>query len=1093
MKLMIFFLIVVCLHVSAAGYGQKGTVTISGKDLPLEKVFNVIKKQTDYVCFYGYDVLQNARPVSLNFRDADVQEVLKAALWGQGLDFSITGKTITIMKRVMAAVGPGPSRTIKAVGVVYNEAGQPLSGANVTIKATGKGTITNAKGGFELPAVPEESPLVISFIGYAPQVVKVNEGKEMVVYLNLAKNELDKVVVQAYGTTTQRLSTGNIATVTAEDIEKHPSMNPIAALQGQVPGLVVTQNSGYASAPIRVELRGRSTINPNLIAEPLYIIDGVPLTVLNLAGDNYNSGSQGLTQNGFSGPAGGQSPFFSINPTDIESITVLKDADATAIYGSRGADGVIIINTKKGKPGKTKLELNAYSGVSKVTNRFDLLNTQQYLAMRREAFKNDAIYGIAPDAGNAYDLLVWDTTRYTDWQKFLWGGTGKTVDVKVGFSGGDKLTTFRVSGDYHRETSILSYSGADQRAAVQFNLMHKSLNQRLNVSFTSFYSYTQSDLISLSNQVTLAPNAPAIFDAEGHLNFGGWDPISDQYPFGNILQPYTARTGFLNSKLSLQYEILKGLNFSTSLGYSTIHNSQIQIFPIASQSPVLSPLGSSNFGNNNIANSIVEPQLEYKRVISGGTLTVLAGGTLQSVSVDGNTIYGSGYVNDNLLKSIANAPTKDASDVAGQYKYAAVFGRINYSWKNKYILNLSARRDGSSRFGSGKQYGNFGSIGVAWIFTEEQWIKDHLTFLSFGKLRASYGLTGSDQIGDYKFLTRWSSAGIIPYQGSASYVPLQHANPNLEWQVNKKLEGAINFGLLKDRLNIDLVVYRNRIGNQLVQYPLPTITGFAQVTANLPATVQNAGWEANLRLKLIEKKDFALSFDLNAGSNRNKLVAYPNLAMSPYASRFTIGKPLNIVKVFHYLGVDPQTGLYTFLDKNKDGIINNSLNNTDDRFDRDLSVRLDGGFGTDIRYKNWSVNLFFTFRKREIKSSIYNGYPGSPVNQSIQVLNHWQNPGDYAKRFARYTTLGDATDQNYYNNSDGVYSDGSYLRLRNLSISYDLPVNWTKRAGMQSCQIYFRGENVFLITKYNGIDPEAQGLGTMPPSKIFTGGLQFNF
>ena len=1097
MKLTIFLLIAGYLHVSAAAFGQ--TVSISGKDMPLEKVFTIIKKQTGYVFFYDYSIFQNAKNVTLDLKDADIEEVMKACLRDQGLEFSITNKTISVVRREEKSIrkeGPGPEKTVKAQGAVYNESGQPLSGANITIKETGRGTITNAKGEFQLFDVPVNGTLVVSYTGYAAQKLKIKDGSSIQVYLSIAKNELDKVVVQAYGTTTQRLATGNIATVTAEQIERHPVMNVLQALQGQVPGVVVQQTSGYASAPFKVEIRGRNSINPNLPSDPLYIIDGVPLTILNLAGSasgNYVNGSTGFIQNGFTGPANGQSPFFSINPSDIESLTVLKDADATAIYGSRGANGVIIITTKKGKPGKTRFDLNLYSGSSIVTGRYDLLNLPQYLQVRREAFKND---GIIPDAGNAYDLLIWDTTKATDWQKKILGGIGKTIDAQASLSGGDKLTTFRISGDYHRETSILNYSGADQRASVQFNLSRKSVDQRLNISFTNIYSFSQSNLITLSPTLLLSPDAPGnIFDQQGHLNYSGWKPISDAFPFANILQPYTAKTDFLNSQLSLQYQLLKGLNISSNFGYSINHVSQIQIFPIASEDPSTSPTGNSSFGNNNGTRLIVEPQLEYKGSIGVGRLTVMVGGSAQSISQDANSIEGYGYINDALLGSVSNAPLKNADNSNGQYKYAAIFSRINYNWEDRYILNLSARRDGSSRFGSGNKFGNFGAFGAAWIFTEEGWFKNHISFLSFGKLRASYGITGSDQIGDYQYLTQWSASGISPYQQNVpSYVPLHLANDNLHWEENRKLEMALNLGFFKDRINVEGSFYRNRCNNQLIAFPLPSITGFGNVTANSPANVQNKGWEVTFRAKIIDKKDIFLNMTLNGGRNYNKLLGYPNLLKSPYFGRYIIGEPLNLQTVIHYTGIDPQTGQYTFQDRNKDGIINPVYpSQGGDFYYREVNVLLDGSMGLDFRYKGLSINALFTFRHQPfVQSSIYNGVPGQIGNQSLKILNRWQKPGDMAK-FASYTTQYRNSDGLFNQYSDAIYSDGSYIRFRNLAISYELLENWVRKAGMHGCKIFLRGENLFVVTKYIGLDPDTPGLGALPPSKVFTGGIQFNF
>lgn len=1088
-----FILLIAFYTVQARGIAQ-GKVTLTAKNASLDSILKEIAKQAGLGFTYTTDVtITIAKKVDISVKEASVTDALNICFKNQPFTYDIINNTIVVKNRqsvqTAAASVQGPGKMVRARGIVYNEAGQPLSAANVTIKESGKGTITNAKGEYDF-MVPFGSSLVISFIGYAPEKVDVPENQIVQVYLTVAKNELDKVVIQAYGTTTQRLATGNITTVTAAEIEKQPVMNALQAIEGKVPGLVITQTSGYSSAPFKVEIRGRSIVDPSHASEPLYIIDGVPLTVLDVTGNgsNYAQGSMGFIQNGLQGPAQGQSPLFSINPNDIETVTVLKDADATAIYGSRGANGVIIITTKRGKPGKTRLELNFYNGGSTVTNHYTMLNTQQYLSMRHEAFAND---GITPDAGNAYDLLAWDTTRYTDWQKFLWGKTGRTTDLEASLSGGDKQTTFIVAGAYHNQTSILSASGADQRVSVQFNLNHKSLNQKLNASFTSNYSYTFSDLIGLPGSSTFSPNAPAPFDANGNLNWDAWQPLP--VPFVTLLQPYNSKTGFLNSRLFIQYELFDGLHISSSFGYSTMHNSQSYLTPIVSQNPLYNPLGQSDFGNNNLSNAILEPQIEYKKRIKRSILNTIVGATLQTVTQDGSHDVGSGYINDNLLHSISNAPTKNAIDNMGQYKYSALFARINYNIDNKYIFNVSARRDGSSRFGPGRQFGNFGALGAAYIFTEENWFKKHATFLSFGKIRGSYGITGSDNIGDYNFLTQWANSNTTYVSGLPSYVPLRHSNPDLEWQVNKKIELALDMGFLKDKISIELAFYRNRCGNQLVSMPLPTITGFNTVTGNLPATIQNHGFESIINLKLIDKKEIEWSANFDIGFNRNKLIAFPNLAQSTYASAFEVGKSLNIVKLLHYTGIDSQTGQYTFEDVNHDGQIDyNSSDSANDLSTKDLSVKFDGGFGTNFRYKGWQISLFFHFRKQTLRSNMSTmGYPGLANNFSTEILNRWQKPGDNAL-FARYTTQPQTSDFEFYTYSDGVFSDGSYIRLQNLSISYDLPGKLAKKLGLENLTIFGRGQNLFIITKYKGLDPDVPFFGAMPTSKIFTGGIKLN-
>lgn len=1090
MKLTAIILLSACVTAGAKGFSQ---ITLREKNAPIQAVLEKIQQQTGYAFWYEDRLIEKMKPVNITVTNATLEQTLNLLFVGQDLGYEIVSKTI-VLKSKPASHGTDESSSISLpppmdiTGRITNEQGEPLAGASVIIKRTGRGDIADEKGNFKLNKVNSDDIIQISFAGYKTQNISVGSITNFTLVMEVATNDRDKVVIQAYGTTTQRFNTGNIATVTAAEIERQPVMNPLEALYGKVPGLVITPTSGYASGPVTVEIRGRANINNNP-SDPLFIIDGVPLT-LNGAG---NGGSYGIIPimshgDAIVGPAVGQSPLFSINPQDIESISVLKDADATAIYGSRGANGVILITTKKGKAGKTKFDLNVYQGFSEVTQHYKMLNTEQYVAIRREALGND---GIVPRISNAYDLLVWDTTRYTDWQKVLWGSKGKTTDVEVGISGGDKQTTFRIGGNYHRQTSILSFSGADQRGGIQFNLNHRSINQRLTTTFTSIYSYSESDLVSLPGVVTMAPNAPPILDANGKPNYSGWAPISSRYPFANLFKPYNAKTNFLNSALDFHYALFKWLTISTNFGYGTTHLSQSYLTPIAAQNPDDNPTGNADFGTADNTRVIIEPTLEYRKVLGKGKIGALIGGTFQSTTGAGQEVVGNGYTNDKLLGSIGNAPSKTSDDAYFQYRYAAIFGRLTYNWNEKYIVNLSARRDGSSRFGKSKQWGNFGAVGVAWIFTQEGWFQKHLSFLSFGKIRASYGLTGSDVIHDYQYLTRWSAENSLPYGVIPAYVPMQHANPNLHWQTNRKLEAAVALGFLKDRIMTEFSWYRNRCGDQLVNFNLPNTTGFSDVTANFPATVQNSGLELSVSAKLIERKTVEWSINFDIGANRNKLLSYPGIEQSPYASVYTVGKPLNITKLLHYTGLDAQTGQYTFLDQNKDGQIVTGNDPLSDQYDKDLSIRLDGGFGTDFTFKGLQVNIFFSYRSQEKPSAVFNGITArANLNQSIQVLNHWQKAGDIAQ-FAKLSTRNSSNYANY-TQSDGVFSNGSYVRLRNLSISYNLPSFWNKKASAQKLSIYFRAQNLFVITKYNGIDPDSPGLGALPPQKFFTSGIQIS-
>jgi TonB-linked SusC/RagA family outer membrane protein len=739
------------------------------------------------------------------------------------------------------------------------------------------------------------------------------------------------------------------------------------------------------------------------------------------------------------------------------------------------------------------LDIHVQEGVDRVTRFWSMLNTPQYLSIRREAFYNDAYQGISPNTDNAYDMLVWDTTKYTDWQRAIYGGVGNTVNAQVGMTGGDARTAFRIAAGYNRTAEITTVNGSDQQASVSFNLSHASMDHRLTVSFSGAFSYTLSDMINLPGSITFAPNSPSIFDSAGNLNYAAWD-VSGNYPFAGLKQPYTSKTDFLNSSLSINYQLLRGLKLAATLGYNNAQANQLSLIPIASQDPASNPLGSAEYGNNNNKNWDLEPQLSYDTYIGSGRISMLAGGALQQTNTDGLTVGGGGYTNDALLRTITNAVYVTASDNYGEYRYAALFGRLTYNWENKYIFNLNARRDGSSKFGPDKQYGNFGSIGAAWVFTEEKGIKAFLPFLSFGKLKGSYGTTGSDAVGEYKYLTRWASVG-HPYDSVQGLTPLQAANPNYQWQVNKKLEGSIDLGFLKDALNINISWYRNRCGNQLIAFPLPAFTGFTSVTANSPALVQNIGWEFTASAKLINSKNFGLTINFNTAISRNKLVAYPNLAQSPYLGIYAIGQPLNMSYLLHYTGVDPQTGQYTFEDKNHDGQINSNPGHPgDDSYIYPLTPKFFGGIGMNFSYKTLQLSLFFNVKKQIGQNALATGLdPGTLQNQPLGILGReWRKPGDITTE-ARFTTSPGITDSYYTGFSDGAYTDASFIRLSNLSLAYGLPDRFSKKAGMQNCSLFFHTNNLLLITKYKGIDPETQNFGGLPPAKTLVGGLSFNF
>jgi TonB-linked SusC/RagA family outer membrane protein len=1081
------------LHASAKTFSQ---ISLHETNAPLSKVLKDIEKQSHYTFLYQSNDIDPVKDVSVDVTNSTLEQVLAVCLKDLPLDYKVEDQMVLIKHKDLNVppVQPVSNASVSPIditGRVTNKAGEALSGATVLKKRTKSGTITGANGSFVLRDVLPADTLIVSFIGYQPLFVKVGNKTVFNLVLQEATNDLDQVVIEAYGQTSQRLNTGDITTVSGETINKQPVMNPLLALEGQVPGLSVTQTSGYGSAPVAVELRGRSSIG-GFPSDPLYVIDGVPLTVVDVSGTSGYPVSSGFLQNGLTGPASGQSPIFSINANDIESISVLKDADATSIYGSRGSNGVILITTKKGAAGKTKLDVSLQTGESQITSIPQLMDIPQYIAMREEALKND---GITPTVSNAYDILDWGNNPYTNWEKKLYGGIGGLTSLQTGLSGGDALTTFRIGAGYTRQTYPSTITGADSKGSLSFNLSHKSNNQKFVLSFSSEFSLEEINYTNMSGSQFLPPDAPGVYDAEGNLNYNGWDPVRYRFPFANLETPYSAQTDFVNSNLTLSYEAFKGLSIKNLIGFNYAQTDQTDITPISSQDPEQDPTGTAEFGNNNNKGLLIEPQITYDRTISKGKLSVLLASSIQHILTDGTLLSGNGYTSDFLIRTISDAPTVYAYDNYGEYKYASLFGRLNYNWEDKYLVDFTARRDGSSRFGPDHEFGNFGSAGLAYIFTEEQWFKNDFSFLSFGKLRTNYGTTGLDEdAGQYNYLSRYEASGTIPYDGITILKPTQFADPNLHWEVDKELEFALDLGFLKDRILLTATYYRRRIGDQLVNYPTPAFTGFTSVVANLPALVQNQGEEFYLKAKLINGKSFNWSFNFNISFNKNKLVSFPNLQLSPYANSYVIGQPLNITRLLHYTGIDPLTGQYTYEDKNHDGVISDNPGPTDDRFIYNLNPKFFGGFGTDLNYHEFHLSAFFTYVEQMGFNLLSQGNTAGRAlnNQPVSIIgNEWQFPGDIAS-VARFTTQSQQSDQ-YFEESNAGYTNASYIRLKNLHLSYDLPKSFANKIGMENCAIVLTGQNLFVITPFKGIDPTVQYLGQLPPAKVITLGLNLNF
>ncbi|WP_127132785.1 SusC/RagA family TonB-linked outer membrane protein [Pseudoflavitalea rhizosphaerae] len=1088
------------------------TVTISANRMPLEKVCKEIEKQTGYFFVYARD-LEKSKPVTVQLKNEELRTALNKVFNNSNLTYELVGKVVSVNTRKKAATDQPKSEpltdTITLKGAVITEKG-PLENVSISSSISKRSTLTDVKGQYVLKGVIPGEEIIFSYVGYKPYRAKAR-SRELVVALEVADNELDKVVVKAYGTTTKRFATGTIATVSGKDIENVPVQNPLLALTGRVPGIVITPLSGEASAPVKVEIRGRNSINPNFPSDPLYVIDGIPQTIMDL--NNRKVGymeptmiSSGLNQSDVYG-LGGLSILFGLNPADIESIDVLQDAGATAVYGSRGANGVILITTRRGKGGGTRVNFGVSQGLTYVTKYYDMLNIKDYLQLRREAFANDGKTPskIPGDPNYAPDLLIWDTTRNVNWQKYLYGNTGRYTRYNASLSGGNEITNFRLSAGYSKTTDIKAVSGTNQSATFSFSLDHKSANKKFTSQLTAMFVHSKTDAVLLSANYTLPPNAPAALDSSGNLNYAAYEIAKVNFPFANLKKSNEGKNNQLQSSLDLSYLLFTGVSLVTSFKYTQSNNNSVSLVPIASKNPftLTDQKGNNYTGNTKVSNFTIDPAITINKPLGNGAISARIGGTYQSNITQSLSINGSDYVSDDLIGSLSNAPKTTTTERYGQYKYAGVYALVNYDYAHKLFFDISARRDGSSRFGPGKQFGNFGAFGAAWIITEEEWARKAIPeFISVIKPSFNYGIVGTDGVGDYRYLSQWNSESnytpLTNYNGLNPLVPQLQANQDFHWASSKQL--SVNLLLeFWNRITLTANWWRNNTDNQLVQFPTGSYTGFDYVTANSPANVLNTGWALTLNTTVIRKKDWGWQLNFQSSNSKNKLKSYPNLELSPYFTQYKIGASINDQYVFKFIGVNAQTGRFEFVDLNKDGQVrsNNSVapgTGDDDRYYTVSPVPdFQGSVRSTLRYKQVTLDLLFTC-KRYWASTFLSNRIGLMQNISQYEFDHrWTTPGQITD-VAKPTVNTLPSNQGDLQSSDGKFEKTNFIRLSSASIAYSIPPKTLKLAGLSSMTISLDANNLFLLTNFKGIDPELSwGGGSLPPSRTIALTLNCSF
>ncbi|ATP55271.1 SusC/RagA family protein [Pedobacter ginsengisoli] len=731
--------------------------------------------------------------------------------------------------------------------------------------------------------------------------------------------------------------------------------------------------------------------------------------------------------------------------------------------------------------------------------------------MRTEAFKNEnnTPSSNPVDPNYAPDLKIWDTKSFTDWQNELIGRTANYDHIDLSASGGTSNIQYLISTTYHKQTSVFPSDFDDSRVSLHFNINSISTNKKLKIQLSGNYLIDNNLLPQTDITVTallLAPNAPSLYNDDRSLN---WMPNSIgnstwTNPLSVFELTYSNKTRNLIGNSVVSYKILKNIEFKTNLGYTDLQTNEYFGTPLTTFKPERRSISTrtASYTNSIFTSWIVEPQLNFEQFIAQGKLNILIGATFQENTSDGQRLQGRGYSSDQTLEDIKSASDISiGSTLSTKYRYNAYFSRFSYNWQDKYLINLVARRDGSSRFGKENLFHNFGSIGLGWVLSNEESLKKGSAIISFLKLRTSYGITGNDQIGEYQTLSLFKPNNLPnPYQQTTGLTIDNLPNPYLQWEVTRKMNFGLDLGLIKDRILVNANYFINRSSNQLLPFTLPVMTGFGSITSNFPAKVQNSGWEISLNTINFNRKKFNWSSNLNFTAVRNKLLSFPNIENTSYGFLYQVGQPLSITKLYKYAGVNQQTGTYQIYDR--EGNVTSEPDNLKDKVVvLNTAPKFDGGFLNSFKYKDFELDIFLQFVKQIGPNLLFGnttflspGYLATGAgagNQPTTVLDRWQKPGDIAsvQRFSSNFSV--ASEFDNAKSSDAFYTDASFIRLKNVSLSWHLPHSIINKIHLRTARVYIQGQNLVTITKYKGLDPERMNLSSLPSLRVITTGIQF--
>ncbi|WP_232541080.1 TonB-dependent receptor [Spirosoma endbachense] len=1075
------------------------SVQFDHKDL--KTVLRRIEKAANVKFTYVPQLIETENKVSIRATNDRLEVVLDRLLKPLNISYQISGNYIVLRRETSRADNTSvPTESLRVddlivTGTITDEKGVTLPGVSVLLKGTQRGTVTDGNGAFRLAVPTNSAILVFSFVGYVPQEVAIGNRTTFDIQLALDNKALGEVVVVGYGTRTKTSLTGSIASIKADELKVTPVANLAQGIQGRVSGLDMRQNSGTPGGNISVRIRGTNSINGT--SEPLYVIDGIQISATSAVN--------------------AANPLSQINPSDIESVEVLKDASATAIYGARAANGVVLITTKRGKDGVTNVSYDAYVGQQETTRKLGILNATQFAQLENDTYSPTVIY---PNPGS-----VGQGTNYLDliFRKAL------IQNHQLSVTSGNNKTQIAVGANYFSQDGIIKNTDY-KRYAFRANIDHR-ISDRIKVGTSLYYTVTDEDRLNaggtgvnvtsaregILGRAVAAPPTLLPFRPDGSV-YSFADQFNGRYretinPMGELAKKNYTNSNRLLGNLYLDITLAKGLTYRASFNADLTSSLQELYSPRSIVDSI--SLGNASAVNGSASNNstyvktlLHESILTYKNVFGQHhaiNATVVYG--TQSEILQNNNQTASGFGNDFTENwSTSNATVYALSSFRNKSSLVSYLGRVGYGYKDRYFLDLTARVDGSSKFGANNKYGFFPAISGAWRIIEEDFMK-LVTFITDLKLRASYGITGNaGAIGPYQSLATVSGQG-YNYNFNNTVLtginPSGIANPDLKWEQATQLDLGIDLAFLNNRLTIVADYYHKRTDNLLFTKAVPMSSGYTTITGNY-GSIENKGIELGVSAKILTGT-VKWEASGNITFNSNKVLALDGiqneLALSSY-SLLKVGYPLGIYRTYILDGInqtgetflpgyDARTGGFKIKDVNNDGKIS-----TDDQvIVGNAQPKYFFGFSSSVKYKNFELSGFLQGVQG---SRLFNGFrftfetPSGQVNLLEGMANRWSatNPNNEYVKPAQGTNLPVG---------DRWVEDNSYVRVKNLTLAYNIPrVKFSK-----GIRAYVSGNNLFTITKYQGWDPESNNYGssnalfydngTYPAAKSYVIGLQCTF